>query len=83
MNEAMEQKFQEMLKECREALRANKHIVERLVELLLEKGEINANEVRAFFDESGLHTPDPILLQDDDDVQLLVAATPTAEVVTQ
>jgi cell division protease FtsH len=49
MKEAMELKFQEMLKECREALRANGHIVDKLVELLLEKGEITANEVRSFF----------------------------------
>ena len=81
MNEAMEQKFQEMLKECREALRANGHIVNSLVELLLEKGEISANEVRTFFDEYGLHTPDPVLLQDDEEVQLLEAAVPSAEVV--
>lgn len=75
MNEAMEQKFQEMLKECREALRTNGHIVERLVALLLEKGEINANDIRVFFDEYGLHTPDPILLEEDQDLQLLEAST--------
>ncbi len=76
MNEAMELKFQEMMKECREALRANSKIVERLVAILLEKGEINANEVRAFFDEYGMYTPDPVLLQDDEDVQMLEAVVP-------
>ncbi len=75
MNEAMERKFQEMLQECRKALRANGHIVNSLVDLLLEKGEINAKEVRTFFDEYGLHTPDPTLLEDDENIQLLEAAT--------
>jgi cell division protease FtsH len=79
MREAMEAEFQKQLKECRQALRDNAHIVNRLAELLLEKSEINANEVRAFFDEYGLHTPDPVLLQDDQDVQMLEAAAATSD----
>ncbi|MBI1278732.1 MAG: AAA family ATPase [Anaerolineaceae bacterium] len=78
MQEAMEAEFQKQLKECREALRANANIVNSLADRLLEKGEINANEVRAFFDEYDLHTPDPIVLQDDNEVQLLEAATAPA-----
>ncbi|MCC6894293.1 MAG: AAA family ATPase [Anaerolineae bacterium] len=65
MARAMEEEFQKILKECRKALRDNGHIMNALVERLMAKGEILADEVRAFFDEYGLHTPDPRLIEDD------------------
>jgi cell division protease FtsH len=55
----MEEAYQRLLKETRLALRENAHIVEALVALLLEKEELLGNEVRAFFDQYGLHTPEP------------------------
>lgn len=64
MAKAMEEEFQKILKETRKALRDNSHIMNALVERLLAKGEMLADEVRAFFDEYGLHTPDPKLIED-------------------
>lgn len=65
MAHAMEEEFQKILTDTRKALRENGHIMTALVERLLAKGEMLADEVRAFFDEYGLHTPDPVLLEDD------------------
>jgi cell division protease FtsH len=64
MTEAMEAEFQKILQETRSAMRENEKIVKALAARLLERGEMLADEVRAFFDEYGLHTPDPTLLQD-------------------
>lgn len=78
MAKAMEETLQQILKETREALRTNTHIVEALVNLLLEKEELLADEVRAFFDQYGLHTPDPTTIQDGEEVSLI--APPQLEV---
>ncbi len=74
MAAVMEEEFQKQLTECREALRANAHIMEALVNLLLEKQELLANEVRAFFDQYGLYTPDPTIMQDGKTVSLMPPA---------
>jgi hypothetical protein len=55
----MEEAYQQLLKETRLALREHAHIVEALVALLLEKEELLGQEVRAFFDQYGLYTPEP------------------------
>ncbi|MBZ0277354.1 MAG: AAA family ATPase [Anaerolineae bacterium] len=71
MARAMEETFQRILLETRTALRENGHIVEALVELLLKKEELLADEVRAFFDQYGLHTPDPTVIRDGEEISLL------------
>src|SRR3954447_8817014 len=71
MAKAMEEEFQKILKECRTALREHKDIMNALVNLLLEKNEILADEIRAFFDKYGLHTPDPTLLDSGDAIALI------------
>src|SRR5690606_41196312 len=64
MAEAMEEVFQRILKETRTALRENSHIVKALVSLLMEKEELFADEVEAFFDQFGLKTPKPTMFKD-------------------
>ena len=51
----MEETFQRIMKETRKALRENEHIVRALVALLMEKEELLADEVKAFFDQYGLY----------------------------
>jgi cell division protease FtsH len=68
---AIEELYHQILTETRQALRENKHIVEALVELLLEKEELLADEVRAFFDQYGLHTPDPTIIRDGEEYRIL------------
>ena len=71
MAQAMEEVFQDLLKETREVLRANGHVVEALVQELLQHEELLADEVRAFFDQFGLTTPDPTTFVDGKEVSLL------------
>ncbi|MEZ4668632.1 MAG: AAA family ATPase [Anaerolineae bacterium] len=71
MAAAMEETFQQILKETREALRQNGHIVEALVQLLMQKEELLSDEVRAFFDQYGLTTPDPTTFIEGKEVSLL------------
>ena len=49
------------LDEVRIALRLHREMGDHLIELLLEKEELLADEVEAFFDQYGLHTPKPQL----------------------
>jgi cell division protease FtsH len=67
----IEETYQMVLTETRHALRENAHVVEALVKLLLEKEELLADEVRAFFDQYGLYTPDPVAIIDGKEVSLL------------
>jgi cell division protease FtsH len=67
----IEEAYQLILRETREALRDNAHIVEALVALLLEKEELLADEIRTFFDEYNLHTPDPTTIVDGEEVNLI------------
>jgi cell division protease FtsH len=55
----MEEVYQATMKETREALRENANIVHELAKLLLEKDELLAEEIREFFDQYGLYTPEP------------------------
>jgi cell division protease FtsH len=45
------------LSEVRQSLRAHREMIEALVALLMEKNELLAQEVEAFFDQYGLFTP--------------------------
>lgn len=71
MRIAMEQTFNQVLVETRRALRENGHVMRALVALLLEKEELLAEEVREFFDSYGLYTPDPTLIRDGEEIDLL------------
>ncbi len=68
---AIEEAYQKILGDTRKALRDNAHIVEALVALLLEKEELLADDVRAFFDQYGLYTPDPTVIRDGQEISLL------------
>ncbi len=71
MTQEMEKVFQQVLRETRESLREHGEIVHALVVLLMEKNELMAEDVRAFFDQYGLHTPDPTLIRDGEEISLL------------
>ncbi len=64
--EAMEETFRMVLDEVRLAFRLHRDMGEALIELLMEKEELLADEVEAFFDQYGLYTPKVKLYQDDD-----------------
>ncbi|PJF41434.1 MAG: AAA family ATPase [Chloroflexi bacterium] len=68
--QALEEAYQQVLSEVRVALREHAHIMDALVEHLLKVEEMNADEVRAFFDQYGLHTPDPSYIRDGEEIKL-------------
>jgi cell division protease FtsH len=68
---AMEETFQTILTETRKALRENSDMMKALVALLIEKEELLADDVEAFFDQYGLHTPKPSYIRDGEEVKLL------------
>jgi len=70
---AVEEAYQLLLVETRVALRENRHIIEALVEQLIEKEELLADEVEAFFDQYGLHTPAPTTFLNGEEVNLIAA----------
>lgn len=57
MSEAMENTFRSVFEEVRIVLRTQREMGEALINLLLEKDEIHADEVEKFFDQYGLYTP--------------------------
>nr|MBA3872607.1 AAA family ATPase [Anaerolineae bacterium] len=57
MSEEMENTFRSVLEEVRLSFRINKDMGEALIKLILEKKEMFANEVEAFFDQYGFYTP--------------------------
>lgn len=79
MAEAMEEMFQKILKETRKALRQNEHIVRALVALLIEKEELLADDVKAFFDQYGLFTPEPSMIRDGETVSIFSHQLPEGE----
>lgn len=79
MVEAMEETFQRVMKETRKALRENEHIVRALVQLLMEREELLADEVKAFFDQFGLHTPDPTMIKDGEEISIMNPRLPEGE----
>ncbi|MBI1257161.1 MAG: AAA family ATPase [Chloroflexi bacterium] len=83
MAQAMEETFQRVLNETRKALRENQHIMRALAALLLEKEELFATDVKAFFDQYGLHTPEPTMIKDGEEFsitnpRLIEGETPAA-----
>ncbi len=76
MNEAMEETFQRIMKETRKALRENETIVRALVALLSEKEELLADEVKAFFDQYGLYTPEPTMIKGGEEVSVMSPRLP-------
>jgi ATP-dependent Zn protease len=71
MAEAMEETFQRVMKETRKALRENEKIMRALVGLLMEKEELLADEVKAFFDQFGLYTPEPSMIKDGEEISVM------------
>jgi cell division protease FtsH len=71
MANAMEETALKILVETQQVLREHGHIVEALVMRLLEKEELLADEVRAFFDQYDLHTPDPTTIVDGEEISLI------------
>ncbi|MBL8118291.1 MAG: AAA family ATPase [Anaerolineae bacterium] len=57
MSEAMENTFRSVLEEVRMVLRIQREMGDALIKLLLEKEELYADDVEAFFDQYGLYTP--------------------------
>lgn len=53
----MEDMFRTVLDEVRIAFRIHRDMGEALIQLLMEKDELLANDVEAFFDQYGLYTP--------------------------
>lgn len=68
---AIEEAYQQVLSETRIALRDHGEVVDALVEMLLEKEELLPDEIRTFFDQYGLHTPDPSIIRDGEEFQIL------------
>ena len=58
MAQAMEDTFQQVLNDTRRALREHAEMVRALVALLMEREELLAADVKAFFDQYGLPTPE-------------------------
>jgi cell division protease FtsH len=71
MAQAMEETFQQILQETRTALRERGDVVRALVARLMEQEEMLADDVRAFFDQFGLFTPEPTVVKDGEEVRLL------------
>ena len=76
MRELMDETFRTVLDEVRMAFRMHREMGEALIKLLMEKNELLANEVEAFFDQYGYYTPkvtinrpDEVLVVDPDPQQ--------------
>jgi cell division protease FtsH len=61
--QAQQELYQEMLEDTRAQLRKHRHILDALVQVLLKEEELLADEVKAFFDQYGLDTPEPALVE--------------------
>ena len=75
----IEEAYQQVLRETRMALREHTEVVDGLVELLLEKEELLPDEIREFFDQYGLHTPDPSIIRDGEEFHILPPPVGEAE----
>ncbi len=77
---AMEDTYQRILGETRRALRERSDVVKALKERLMQQEELLADDVRAFFDQYGMPTPEVTLIQDGEEISLLPpVAKPTPE----
>jgi ATP-dependent Zn protease len=68
MREAMEETFRMVLEEVQLSLRLHREMGEALIQLLLQKNEMLADEVEKFFDQYGLFTPKVQLNREDGEV---------------
>ncbi len=68
---AIEEAYQEVLRITRIELRKHGEVVHALTDLLMEKEELLTDEVRAFFDQYGLYTPDPTIIRDGEEYHIL------------
>ncbi len=57
IREAMDETFRMVLEEVRMALRLHRDMTEALIQLLLKKKEMNADDAANFFDQYGFYTP--------------------------
>jgi hypothetical protein len=64
VRELMEETFLMALDEVRVAMRVHNEMGKALIDLLMEKEELLADEIEAFFDQYGLYTPKPQILLD-------------------
>ena len=68
---AIEEAYQQVLRETRVELRKHAEVVHALTELLMEKEELLTDEVREFFDQFGLFTPDPTIIRDGEEFLIM------------
>lgn len=73
MAAAIEETYQILIRETRTALREHSQVVKGLVALLMEHEELLADDIAAYFDQFGLHTPTPSLLAEPEVATLLPA----------
>jgi ATP-dependent Zn protease len=71
MREAMDETFREVLEEVRMAFRLHREMGESLINLLMEKNELLADEVEKFFDAYGYLTP-KVRINPEHDVEVIV-----------
>jgi ATP-dependent Zn protease len=64
MSLAMEETFQQVLNDTRRALRDHDDVVRALVALLVEREELLADDVKAFFEQYGFATPEMALVEE-------------------
>ena len=83
MAEAMEDMFRRIMLETRKALRQNEPIVRALAELLIEKQELLADDVKAFFDQYGLFTPEASMIKDGEEVSVMKPSLPQGDAQPQ
>ncbi len=67
---AIEEAYQEVLRQTRMDLREHGELLDELVELLLKKEELLADEVRDFFDRYGFYTPELTLVRDGEEFHI-------------
>jgi len=67
----VEEMYQQVLLETRQSIRKYGSIVKELTAMLLEREELSAEEIRAFFDRYELYTPDPSAVVDGEEIQFL------------
>lgn len=67
----VEEMYQQVLLETRQTIRKYGAVVKELTALLLEREELSAEEIRAFFDRYELFTPDPSAVIDGQEIQFL------------
>jgi cell division protease FtsH len=72
----MEEAYQQVLQKTRLALRENAHIVEALVELLLEKEELLGHDATEFFDKYGLYTPEVMITVPEEELRAISEPLP-------